>query len=255
MGTGGEDVIGLVYVDLFSFWYTVPAELGVVPRLIIQLRVVQVFGCFHARYSLRWTLKFCISLFLLRRSLTVDRGIRNSLLSCVQGMVWLDCLLVSRWWGLACDREGSTEHLPFPFCTRLVQREPWLPSGIFPHLKEEVVLIGILSQWHAVLFRLQKDWYYFEGERETEEFLVYRFTFSNPLCFDESVLNFKLPGACLLGQYFRWLHSGFTDAIYTCLSWKVIMQPLSTHLSLHNFHSIFKSLRRASSVFLQIQHS
>lgn len=122
VGRGGEDVIGLVYVDLFSFWYTVPAELGVVPRLIIQLRVVQVFvsGCFHARYTLTWTLTFCISLFLLRRSLKVDSGIRNRFLSCVQGTVWLDCLLSSTWWGLACDREESTEHLAFPFSTLLV---------------------------------------------------------------------------------------------------------------------------------------
>lgn len=171
-GWGGCDRTCVCRSWVFSFCYTVPAEVGVVPRLIIQVRVVQVFvsACFRARYTLSWTRKFCVSFFHLRRSLKVNSGIGNGFLSCVQGTVWLGCLHVWAWWGLICDRNGSTELLAFPFCILLVQREPWLSSGIFPSLKEVVVHIGILPQRHAVLFRIQKDWSYFERERKLKNF-------------------------------------------------------------------------------------
>ena len=152
--------------------------MGVVPRLIIQVRVVKKSVCWLAfKPNMLWARlqnSVCLSSSSGDgKALQINNGIRSNFLSLSRSpfpsTVCLGCLNVSARWGLVWDGEFgiSLEQSAFAGRASAFFR---LSSSIFHRLKEVVLHAGILPQLHATLCRLQKDWCPFEGGGKLKNF-------------------------------------------------------------------------------------
>lgn len=154
--------------------------MGVVPRLITQVRVVKISVCWLAfKPSMLWArLQNSGSLCSSsgdRKALQINHGIRGIFLSLSRSpfpsTVCLGCLNVSALWRLGWDGEFGIFLGQSAFAGRALAFSR-LSSGIFHCPKEVVLQAGTLPQLHTTLCRLQKEWRPFEGGGEAKEFLA-----------------------------------------------------------------------------------